>query len=193
MGYHLVIGLGNPGDEYVLTRHNVGRIVVDALASRECLRWTLDAKRCARIAKCVLGGKKVILAKATTFMNESGIAALRLCNYYWIPPERTVVIYDDIAFAVGDFRINEREGTGGHNGVADILSRIGGGFTRYRIGIGPKANRLMDLKDHVLGKFSDGDLEILAEKMPEILQCLQLLLDKGVEYAMNLANRRKLP
>jgi PTH1 family peptidyl-tRNA hydrolase len=175
------------------TRHNVGYFVVNSLAARERLRWTLDVKRCARVAKCSLGGKKVILAKATTFMNESGAAALRLCNYYCIPPERTVVIYDDIAFAVGDFRINEREGTGGHNGVADILAKLGGGFVRYRIGIGPKVHRSMDLKDHVLGRLTESDLEILGREMPEILKYLQLLLDKGVEYAMNLANRRKLP
>jgi PTH1 family peptidyl-tRNA hydrolase len=91
---------------------------------------------------------------------------------------------------VGDFRIHCRDGTGGHNGVADILSKIGGGFVRYRIGIGAKINRQMDLRDHVLSHFHGEELEILQNKIPEILDYLQLLLDKGVEHAMNLANRK---
>jgi PTH1 family peptidyl-tRNA hydrolase len=127
-----------------------------------------------------------------TFMNGSGTSVIKLCSFYKIPPIRVVVIYDDIAFGVGDFRISGRAGTGGHNGVADVLEKIGAGFARYRIGVGGKIHRQMDLKDHVLSKFSDEELQILGSKMPEILDYLQLLLDKGAEYAMNLANRKRV-
>ncbi|MDR3144182.1 MAG: aminoacyl-tRNA hydrolase [Puniceicoccales bacterium] len=185
----LVVGLGNPGKEYESTRHSVGFYIVDALAAKNGLRWETDRRHCAQLAKCPDG---VILAKPTTFMNESGTAVAFLSRYYRIPTERLVVIYDDIAFPVGDFRINDREGTGGHNGVADILAKIGGGFARYRIGVGGKPDRRMDLVDHVLSKFSADELSLLNSKIPEILEYLQLLLDKGAEHAMNLANRKKV-
>jgi PTH1 family peptidyl-tRNA hydrolase len=126
-------------------------------------------------------------------MNESGTAVCNLAHYYRIPAEHVTVIYDDIAFPVGDFWINDREGTGGHNGVADVLEKIGGGFVRYRIGVGGKPDSRMDLKDHVISKFSADELRLLDSKVPEILEYLQVLLDKGVEHAMNLANRKRVP
>ncbi|MDR1595814.1 MAG: aminoacyl-tRNA hydrolase [Puniceicoccales bacterium] len=190
MAYGLIVGLGNPGVEYAVTRHNAGFLVIDAFANKSGLRWVLDKKHCAWTAKRFRNSTSLILAKPTTFMNESGTAVSKLCGYYRVPPTKVVVVYDDIAFPVGDFRIHQREGTGGHNGVADVLSKIGGGFVRYRIGIGAKTNKQMDLKDHVVGRFSEDELKILQNKMSEILDCLQLLLDKGTEHAMNLANRK---
>jgi PTH1 family peptidyl-tRNA hydrolase len=192
MANSLIIGLGNPGAEYDLTRHNVGFLVVDAFANEKRLCWTLSKKHGAHTAKCPLEEGSVILAKPTTYMNDSGTAVLKLCGYYKIPATNVIVIYDDIAFPVGDFRIHGREGTGGHNGVGDILSKIGGGFIRYRVGVGEKLHPQMDLKDHVLSKFSAEELQILKDAMPKILEYLQLLLDKGLEHAMNLANRKKI-
>jgi PTH1 family peptidyl-tRNA hydrolase len=188
----LVVGLGNPGKEYDLTRHNAGFFVIDAFAERNNLKWTLDKKHGAEVAKYSTGPANVILAKPMTFMNESGTAVAKLCGYYKIPPEKVIVIYDDIAFPLGDFRMHDREGTGGHNGVADILSKIGGGFVRYRVGIGEKMNRQMVLSDYVLSKFSIEELQILENKTPKILEYLQLLLDKGIEHAMNFANRENV-
>ncbi|MDR1891087.1 MAG: aminoacyl-tRNA hydrolase [Puniceicoccales bacterium] len=190
MANSLIIGLGNPGTEYDLTRHNVGFLVVDAFANEKGLRWTLNKKHKAHTTKFSKDDELVILAKPTTYMNESGTAVLKLCSYYKIPATRVIVIYDDIAFPVGDFKIHGREGTGGHNGVGDILSKIGGGFTRYRVGIGEKLHPQMDLKDHVLSKFSADEVQILKDTMPKILEYLQLLLDKGLEHTMNLANRK---
>jgi PTH1 family peptidyl-tRNA hydrolase len=188
MDFSLIVGLGNPGKEYAQTRHSVGFLVLDALIERQSLRWTLDGKHRAETAK----DGNLVLAKPVTFMNDSGTAVASLCEFYKIPPRRVVVICDDIAFDVGDFRINDRAGTGGHNGVADILEKIGAGFVRYRIGIGGKMCKEMDLKDHVMSRFSDGESRVLRDKMPEILNYLQLLLDKGAECAMNLANRKKI-
>jgi PTH1 family peptidyl-tRNA hydrolase len=192
MGYSLVVGLGNPGREYALTRHSVGFMVVEAAVAALNGRWVVDRKHGAEVARHSVGGNWLIFAKPLSFMNESGMAVTRLCAYYKIPPQKTVIIYDDIAFPVGDYRINARDGTGGHNGVADVLEKIGGGFLRYRIGVGGKLHRQMDLRDHVLSRFSEADLQILNAKMPEILKYLHLLLDKGVEHAMNLANRKKV-
>ncbi|MDR1401774.1 MAG: aminoacyl-tRNA hydrolase [Puniceicoccales bacterium] len=186
----LLVGLGNPGKEYASTRHNVGFSMVDAFAGRNGIGWALDKRHNADVAKCFIGTKKVILAKPVTFMNESGTAVSKLCGYYKISPEKVVVVYDDIAFPVGDFRIHDREGTGGHNGVADILSKIGGGFVRFRIGIGEKPNRQILLSDYVVSRFSPEELLVLESKTPKILEYLQLLLDKGVEHVMNSANRK---
>jgi PTH1 family peptidyl-tRNA hydrolase len=134
----------------------------------------------------------VILAKPMTFMNESGVAVLKLWSHHKIPPTKVVIVYDDIAFSVGDFKIHGREGTGGHNCVADIMAKIGGGFVRYRIGIGETLHQRMDLKDRVLSTFSADELKILKDKMPKILEYLQLLLGNGLEHTMNLANRKIL-
>ncbi|MDR2779331.1 MAG: aminoacyl-tRNA hydrolase [Puniceicoccales bacterium] len=192
MADSLIIGLGNPGTEYDLTRHNLGFAVVNTFISEKKLRWTLDKRHKAYTAKYSMDTKLVILAKPATYMNESGTAVLKLCSYYKIPATKVIIIYDDIAFPVGDFRIHGREGTGGHNGVGDILSKIGVGFIRYRIGIGGKFHPQMDLKDYVLSKFSTHELQTLKDTMPKILEYLQLLLDKGLEYTMNLANRKSL-
>ena len=191
MAYSLIVGLGNPGKEYDLTRHSVGFYVLDTFAAANGLSWSRDEKHGADTGKYRPNGKPVILVKPRTFMNESGSPVAKLCNFYKIPPQRLITVYDDIAFPVGDFRIHNRVGTGGHRGVADILEKIGGGFLRYRIGVGEKLNKQMDLRDYVLSKFSPEELQILTKKMPEILEYLQLLLDKGAEYAMNLANRKK--
>ncbi|MDR2738111.1 MAG: aminoacyl-tRNA hydrolase [Puniceicoccales bacterium] len=191
MLHSLVVGLGNPGVEYDATRHNVGFSVVNSFAVGHGLHWSRDKRHRAETAKFPQNGGSVVLAKPTTFMNESGTAVAKLCGFYKIPPQRVIVVYDDIAFEVGDFKINDRAGTGGHNGVADVLEKIGAGFARYRIGVGGKIHRQMDLKDHVLSKFSVEELQILEKKMPEILNYLQVLLDKGAECAMNLANRKK--
>jgi PTH1 family peptidyl-tRNA hydrolase len=123
-------------------------------------------------------------------MSESGIAVLKLCGYDKIWATRVIVMYDDIAFPVGDFKIHGREGTGGHNGVGDLFSKIGGDSTRERVGIGETLHPQMDLKDHVLSKCSTDELQISKDTMPKILKYLQLLLDKGREHTINLANRK---
>ncbi|MDR1433374.1 MAG: aminoacyl-tRNA hydrolase [Puniceicoccales bacterium] len=191
MSYSLVVGLGNPGKEYELTRHNAGFLAVDAFAAKNGLRWSADRKYMATAARHHASGRTVILAKPTTFMNGSGTAVSQLCNYYKISPKGVIIIHDDVAFAVGDYRIHIRESSGGHNGIADILSKIGSEFTRYRIGIGAVANEQIELSEYVLGKFTGEELQILKSKTSEILEHLQLLLDKGIEHAMNLANRKK--
>lgn len=191
MARRLIVGLGNVGREYDFTRHNVGFFILDALACDNGLVWSLDKKHEAFVAKWQYKNDIIFLAKPTTFMNLSGRAVASLCKYYKILNEDIIVVYDDIAFHVGDVRVCLRDGCGGHNGVADVLSKVGGGFTRFRIGIGSKPTKQMDLKDYVLSKFSQDEIKILEGRMPEILEYLKLLLDKNSKDDINPTNRDK--
>ena len=179
MARRLIVGLGNIGREYDFTRHNVGFFILDALACANGLTWSLDKKHESFVTKWQYRNDVVFLAKPTTFMNLSGRSVASLCKYYKIKNEDVIVVYDDIAFSIGDVRVCLRDGCGGHNGVSDILSRLGGGFTRFRVGIGSKPTKQMDLKDYVLSKFSHDEIKVLECRMPEILEYLKLLLDKN--------------
>jgi PTH1 family peptidyl-tRNA hydrolase len=132
-----------------------------------------------------------ILAKPETFMNDSGRSVRKICQFFKIQSSEVAVICDDISFDLGKFKLTVRSGSAGHNGIIDILEKIGHGFARLRVGVGAKKHRAMDLKDHVLGKFTDGELAVIESIIPEILIDLQLLLDKGLECSIDLTNRRK--
>lgn len=187
----LVVGLGNPGDQYARTRHSLGYRVIDRFCTSHNGTWKMEKKLRSLICIFNQPDYTLVLAKPTTYMNDSGCAVQKVCQFYKILPNDVIVVYDDIGFDVGDYRITPRVGTGGHNGVADILPHIGPGFTRFRVGIGQKKFPDMDLKEHVLSRFTEREEEILAKMFPEILNDLQLLLDKGAEYSMNLINRKK--
>lgn len=189
MKVKLVVGLGNPGEQYSLTRHNVGYRVVDDFCSSLRGTWKKEKRFCSELGMINQAERTLILVKPDVFMNDSGIAVQKVFQFYKPDIEDVVIIYDEVAFEVGDYRLSTRPGTGGHNGVADVLSHIGPGFVRFRIGIGPK--HFPDIKDHVLGRFTEAEERTLARVFPEILHDLQLLLDKGPEYSMNLVNRKK--
>ena len=123
-------------------------------------------------------------------MNESGVSIQKVCSYYKVPPEETLIIYDDINFDVGVAKVSERGGSGGHNGLADIITRIKPTFTRLRIGIGQKTHKEMDLADYVLGKFSQEDHISINASMDYYLDCLERLIRDGTEKAMNHINRK---
>ncbi len=191
MNIKVIIGLGNPGKEYDGSRHNIGSRVVShfCLVHNGVWKQVPKLKSSICILKEASGG--VILVRPNVYMNDNGAAVLKVCQFYKIQAENVIIIYDDISFDVGDYRITPRSGTAGHNGMKDVLSKLGSGFIRFRIGIGAKHNSNMDLKDHVLGRFTEDEEEIIASMLPKILCDLQLLLDKGVEYSMNLINRKK--
>ncbi|MDR3273783.1 MAG: aminoacyl-tRNA hydrolase [Puniceicoccales bacterium] len=192
MAAKLLVGLGNPGKEYDRTRHNVGFCVLDRFCAAKKGNWKLDKKLESELAIIKFGNHNLILSKPTTFMNDSGRAVQKICKFFKILPTEVTVVCDDISFDFGEFKLAGRSGSAGHNGLADILEKFGPGFARFRIGVGAKKNKSMDLKDHVLGKFTDDEQKIIEAMMPEILSDLQLLLDKGLEYSMNLTNRRKI-
>ena len=185
-----MIGLGNPGKDYIGTRHNIGADILDVFVNRLNLNWSFDKKLNASLIKVLLHGSMILLAKPATFMNDSGQSVSKICDFYKLLPAEVLVVCDDITIDVGNVKLVASEGTAGHNGVADVERCIGKGFSRYRIGVGCRANKQMDLKDHVLGKFSADEKSVLNSNLNNFIEDLNLVLDKGVEYAMNLINRK---
>jgi PTH1 family peptidyl-tRNA hydrolase len=192
MSISLVAGLGNPGAEYAATRHNLGWMVLDALARREGLAWQSLPRFEAEVARWDFApGRTRWLLKPLTFMNESGRAVRAFAAFHRIPVGSIAVAYDDIGIDLGLVKVSVNGSAGGHNGVASLLEQVGDGFVRYRLGIGPKSPAEMDLKDYVLGKFSPAQSVILQQQLDHQLQGLALLLESGVARAMNILNRRE--
>ena len=153
----LIVGLGNPGDKYFETKHNVGFMLVDKMCKELNLKFTADKIFQADIASTFLNGEKVYFAKPTTFMNESGKAVHALLTYYGLDIDDLLVIYDDLDMEVGKIRLRTKGSAGGHNGIKSIIKHIGTQeFKRVKIGIGrPKNN--MSVIHHVLVKFDEED------------------------------------
>lgn len=191
MSIKLVLGLGNPGREYADTRHNIGWQVLDALASREKLSWKSDRAFDAAITRWAHpSGRTVLLAKPQTYMNDSGSSARALAEYFKIQPTAIAGIYDDLNIDLGRVKVSASGSAGGHNGVDSLMQAIGPRFVRYRIGIGPKEPRQMDLKDFVLGKFTPEQRLVVAQHLTQYVSGLDLLLTSGTSRAMNQLNRR---
>ena len=186
---HIVVGLGNIGKEYEKTRHNAGFIAIDALAEKYGAR--IDrVKFHATVAEASICGKRVLLMKPTTFMNNSGVAIAEAASFYKIPPENVIVLHDEINFDVGVMRIRRKGSAGGHNGLKSIIAHLGSdAFPRIKIGVGNKPSPDYDLVDFVLGKFSSEDLSVLSEENSRIISAVELMLDGKIEEAMNKYSR----
>jgi PTH1 family peptidyl-tRNA hydrolase len=194
MSISLVAGLGNPGREYELSRHNLGWVVIDAYASKHGLSWRNSPDFCAMVARRDLGpGKALWLVKPLTFMNESGPAVAALARYHKIAPEDVVAVYDDVTIDLGLVKVSVTGSDAGHNGVASLLEHLGTGFARFRLGIGPRHPPEMDLKDFVLSRFKTDQLATIQQKTDTYVQGLELLLASGPDQAMNQLNRRDIP
>lgn len=192
MSISLVAGLGNPGAEYASTRHNLGWMVLDALARRENLAWQSLPRFEAEVARWDFApGRTRWLLKPLTYMNESGRALRAFAAFHRIPVDAIAVVYDDVGIDLGQVKVSVKGSAGGHNGIASLLEQVGDGFVRYRLGIGPKSPPEMDLKDYVLGKFTASQASILQPQLDHHLQGLALLLESGVARAMNILNRRE--
>ncbi len=163
----LIVGLGNPGAEYVKTRHNVGFMAVDALAGDEA---TWRSEKNALTTRVDVDGRRVILAKPQTYMNNSGVAVLALMTFYKVPLENLIVIHDDMDIAVGNLREKVGGGSAGHNGIKSIDANVGRDYRRIRIGINhPRDFDLkMDASDWVLGRFTDEELKKINTVISEI-------------------------
>lgn len=158
----LIVGLGNIGEKYQLTRHNVGFMILDEYAKVYNLEFKYEKNLEANIAVTMIKGEKVIIAKPTTYVNLSGNAVSKIMSYYKIDLEDVLVIYDDIDLEVGKIRIRETNGHGGHNGIKDIINHLNTkDFKRIRVGIG--LDRSMPLDHYVLGRFSKKDLSDLSD------------------------------
>ena len=186
----LIAGLGNPGKEYENTRHNAGFLVLDTLAQKLGADLS-ERKHRALCGKAVIGGQKVILLKPQTFMNSSGESIRAAADYYKVPPEDILVVYDDISLAPGQLRIRAKGSAGGHNGIKSIIAHLGTQeFPRVKVGIGEKPPR-MDLADYVLGHFSSGEKKIMEEAAKEAADAICEIVNVGIEQAMNDHNCRK--
>jgi PTH1 family peptidyl-tRNA hydrolase len=191
MSISLVAGLGNPGRDYDNTRHNVGFVVVEALARQLGLAWQKQRSFEAEIARWdPEPGRTVYFAKPLTYMNESGRALQAMTGFYKIPGSAVIAVYDDLTINLGLVKVTVSGSAGGHNGVASLLARLGNGFVRYRIGIGPKEPPQMDIKDFVLGKFTSEQQHLIDQNLERYVSGLRLVIDHGADRAMNQLNRR---
>lgn len=187
----LIAGLGNPSSRYEKTRHNIGFDVIDAVSDR----YNIEVKEKKAKALCGSGfieGQKVLLVKPQTYMNLSGDSISALMNFYKLDPARElIVIYDDISLDPGNIRIRKKGSAGGHNGVKDIIAKIGTDqFPRIKVGVGAKPEN-WDLADYVLSRFSRGERRLVDEAAAESVEALALMVQGRIEEAMNLYNRKK--
>ncbi len=180
----IVVGLGNIGKQYELTRHNAGFIAIDYIAEKYSAR--IDrVKFHATVGEANIGGVRVLLMKPTTLMNNSGIAVGEAAAFYKIPPQRVLVLHDEISFDPGIIRIRRKGSAGGHNGLKSIIQRLPGeDFPRIKIGIGKKPNPEYDLADWVLGKMPEADLKTLRDRLPDIASATEMIIKGDIDGAM---------
>ena len=186
----LIVGLGNPGKQYERTRHNVGFRTIDALAEK--LQCKVDKGKFQGLyGQTVYNGQKLFLLKPQTFMNLSGRSVLQLSAYYNIPPQRIIVIFDDISLAPGRLRVRGDGSAGGHNGIKSIISELGSqDFPRVKIGVGAKPHPDADLADWVLSGFSPAEEKVLEEAFAQAGDAALYLMEKGVQETANRYNRK---
>lgn len=188
----LLAGLGNPGDKYENTRHNVGFMAVDELAAGFRLSFQ-NSRWDAQIARGEIEGIKVILAKPMSFMNLSGMPLYRIADYYKIKSEDVIVIHDDIDLAFGTIKIKEKGGHGGHKGVKSIMESFGGGeFIRLRIGVGRSATGL-SVANYVLDNFSADERAVIHKVIMRAKDAAVTVLCKGAKSGMNEFNNKLIP
>lgn len=185
---YIIAGLGNPGDKYAQTRHNMGFRAIDKLADDLSVDVT-KTKFKSLIGECRIGTQKVLLVKPQTYMNLSGDALREVTNFYKIPAENVIVIYDDIDIPLGSIRIRKFGGPGTHNGMRSIVSQLGTTeFPRIRAGVGGNDGSLVD---HVIGKVSKDENAILDETAVKAAKAAKDIIEVGIEKAMNLNNTTK--
>ena len=184
----LIVGLGNPGREYEKTRHNCGFRAVDLLA--ENLGCKIDKLKFQGLyAQANYNGTKVFLLKPQTYMNLSGRSVLQLSAYFNIPPQRIIVMFDDISLEPGRLRIRPNGSAGGHNGIKSIIQEVGSQeFPRVKIGVGAKPNPNYDLADWVLSTFSANEEKTLAVSLDNAAKAALAIIDHGVPEAANRFN-----
>jgi len=185
----LLVGLGNPGPKYCHTRHNVGFALADAVASSIGAEKDWKVWGSSLISKVTLGSASLLIAKPQTFMNLSGEAVQALLTFYKISPADMAVIADDVTLPSGSIRIRSEGGHGGHNGLRDIIGRIGENFPRIRIGVGPCPPE-RDLSSFVLGKMDAIEQDHLKAISAEFVNITEMGFTKGWDLAASRFNRR---
>ena len=184
----ILAGLGNPGDKYSFTRHNAGFLAVDYLAEK--YNFKVDRSRFKSICgEMTLGGKRGLVMKPQTFMNNSGEAIREAADFYKIAPENIIIFVDDISLAPGKLRLRKKGSDGGHNGLKSIIYQLNSdNFPRVKIGVGAKPHPDYDLVDWVLGTFPDEDKKLIFDALTRAADGLPTILSGDYEKAMNLLN-----
>ena len=187
MDKYLIVGLGNPGDEYAETRHNTGWMVLDAFAKASNI--VFEDKRYGFVAETSLKGRKVVLLKPTTYMNLSGNAVRYWLNKENIDQHRLLVVSDDVALPIGQFRLKANGSNGGHNGLGHIQQLIGQDYPRLRMGIGndyPQGGQI----DYVLGRFTSEEQDVLQLSIDTAVEIIKSFVLAGIDITMNQFNKR---
>ena len=184
------MGLGNPTPEYAATKHNVGFMLADMLAAHfDATAWRERFNALTTEAR--LENEKLLLVKPLTFMNLSGSAVAPLMNFFKLPAQDLVVAHDDMDLPLGKIRLRAKGSSGGHRGVASIISALGSeGFSRVRIGVGRPPGG-WSVNSHVLSPFAPQDAEIISETLQELVPAVECILREGIERAMNKFNPRR--
>ncbi len=186
MDKYLIVGLGNPGDEYALTRHNTGFMVLDAFAKAS--NAVFSDRRYGFVAETSLRGRKVFLLKPTTYMNLSGNAVRYWLNHENIDQQRLLVVSDDVALPLGAFRLKANGSNGGHNGLGHIQQLIGQQYARLRMGIGADYRQGGQI-DWVLGQYSQEEMDLLQPSINTAVKMIESFILAGIDITMNQFNK----
>ena len=189
----LFVGLGNPGQEYAASRHNVGFMLADALSEAlNAAPWR--EKFSAAVADANINGEKILLAKPLTFMNDSGRAVRQIIDFYKLAAEEMLVAHDDMDLPIGKVRIRAQGGSGGHNGIKSVIAHAGdGNFARFRIGIGhpPKDDGNDVVINHVLTPFAKAEAEKIRDAIKYLVPAAECFFTEGIAATMNKYNPRR--
>lgn len=184
----IIAGLGNPEPKYEITRHNAGFLAIDRIADNANVSIK-KMKFHALIGEAELGGERCLLLKPLTYMNKSGEAIAEAMRYYQIPPERVLILFDDISIDPGKLRIRQKGSAGGHNGIKSIIEMTkSSDFPRIKIGVGKKPHPDYDLADWVLSKFKKDELPLMDEAFTNAADAAAMIVSGSVDRAMNRYN-----
>jgi PTH1 family peptidyl-tRNA hydrolase len=185
----IIVGLGNPGPEHQVTRHNAGFWFVDLLARRHGAEFRDYRKYSGEAARVNISGQDLVLLKPTTYMNRSGLAVRQLCDFYKVAADEVLVAHDELDLPVGTVRLKNGGGHGGHNGLRDTIAHIGEAFWRLRLGIGHPGNKT-EVIDYVLTRAPRAEEDLIFDGVNMAADCMPLLIEQGAERAMTKLHSR---
>ena len=185
----IIVGLGNPGPEHQVTRHNAGFWFVDVLAQRHGVEFRDYRKFSGETARISISGQDIVLSKPTTYMNRSGLSVRQLSDFYKIAPDEILVAHDELDLPVGSVRLKHGGGHGGHNGLRDTIAHVGDSFWRLRLGIGHPGNKT-EVIDYVLTRAPRAEEELILDAVNSAADCIPLILEQGAERAMTKLHNR---